>query len=1697
MAASVETKQWSTQVEKTVKGQPPRPEDQPSTVHGEARKANIRTVTPSYKSEFTSSSGDLKLGSSTHLPSANGDYSVRESQEHYKLQIIDPKVRSNANMPLLTSATEPRRQLVNDFPSEHSKRSFLKLAPMEQRRFKSVESRPITTSAYLTESVDRHRDMEASRLKEYLREKEDDANKPWSKPRLPSAGKDNKENQESLRELEQIRHTIETLQKQIHTRSQSMRELNIQSPEGFARDHPPPDPEASPRDTGWLVKRRRNRYLDVVNEANKPPKRARSVGDLSSGRGRRFSVGSASAPWRPIGAQGRSTSTTLPVTTEGDAKETSKEPSTEALQKFDEARIVEERYFAEHRGSYSHHQQRSFSQCSSSGPPPPLPSSQPPQLVAVNISSSAPTSEAPSVADAGVRRPSGDDYSERLMSPVPTKSILKQSFSQQQRAVDQSHFWEQGQRLDYAERLVAPRAQSTTVEIEEASLFHVMQENLRRHRMQRSQTPQHQRYPATSFNGPFFKLEEVPRANGHHQPPQEKPRSQSVAPRLSVTEPSDEHLNYGVEEYSSGAFRRHEGFDESTTNSEFELNRHQEPTENGIVIWPPPSSKPRPRPASAMARSITDPDRIDEFRKQKEMEQEAMRRREVQYMEKLERQRFALQMQQARQEQQFREMKISATHSVPPESFEGKRYYPQEAEDPGQKPQMPEASERRPETQTPQIRVFETRPISSMSSGEWQEPQEGFLQSPMPTWKRTYLLDEGHSMAKNEILTSEEILERDQYDVDLLRRRAAFVEKPETRPEIFRTGLRWQPPPEKPYVWPAHNPPPMSPADFSPPAEQDQEHLWRPVVVDPGFKRERKNFTPHNSPPHSPRRGRGTAPLDDVAKRQTKHLVQPSPDGSHRPKPAFRKSRSTPHGGFFPHAPNAMKIVKKRSSQVQGSPRSPFDVVDQEQRDIEVIHQRNFHSIDDRRRHTRSVGPEQARSDPREGLNDWEKIYDLPPHSSTLTAKEHHANVDVRRRLAQLESSASRMEQRRQQRSAEAHSQAHHRQTSSSSKSGTLLRRVDAAGDLSRQSSHSSMAASGSHRREHRSEYQTQKRLSRLAQATSNPPPPPSYGRARPFVPAPLPPGYRRPSSPQGFRSPQSPPPVGPPGNTKRLIKVVKSAAAQHQHLSMPNPSYRDNFSPAADEGPRKDDDLDDLARRNRELQERAKTRPNDFRLVGSDVYKQEAELPQHLKDQIREMLESRISDTTQSTFQNDRSGYVTDASSATWQFNTSQSFSPRSVVSMNGSAPLKVDTSNLSKTLSRSNAAVQTSHLEKEAKPWPYMPAELGSVADSAQSTMTREYSENFARRVERFNSMPALDRGVDARGTLIKIKDERPRSIMKRRELESKERMMYAEPPREVATRNGGWETTTKIIRPGVTETVQRFEETKRTEEVERRVQRKERKEKKSRSSHRRQEALEWQGGQQGHYRSSSMGRGYSNGYGLPAYESYQQTTTTRRPREAREHEVERQSEFQRFGSNVSNSLRRGEMKYNPNGDVSHNGRVHKSYSTRDVFHEGGRDFDDYSRSQQYSSHHRRNSYSNQPLVEFPPTLPRDSGVPPMPPPHRGGGGPVSGFYRPVQKSRSYADWDNSMRRYDDDMSRLENEFRDSLLMPLPKHGGNMHEKDYRTEQVPGGYESMNRETKVNSGRRLGRDGVPSNFHEASQEYSYKRETESDRPY
>ncbi|VDN92597.1 unnamed protein product [Brugia pahangi] len=179
-------------------------EDRPTIIHGEAQKSVIQSITPNYKSVSERQIQKMDFGSDLNLPEAVGDYKVKETQDHFKLQIIDPKVTSNASMPAYNREI-PRIQRRNlDFPSEHSKRSFLKLEPMQQRKLRAAETRPITTSAYLTESLDRHRDMETSRLKDYLKARENDANKPWDKPQWPGPKATNS-NDQSLKELAEIK----------------------------------------------------------------------------------------------------------------------------------------------------------------------------------------------------------------------------------------------------------------------------------------------------------------------------------------------------------------------------------------------------------------------------------------------------------------------------------------------------------------------------------------------------------------------------------------------------------------------------------------------------------------------------------------------------------------------------------------------------------------------------------------------------------------------------------------------------------------------------------------------------------------------------------------------------------------------------------------------------------------------------------------------------------------------------------------------------------------------------------------------------------------------------------------------------------------------------------------------------------------------------------------------------------------------------------------------------------------------------------------------------------------------------------------------------------------------------------------------------------------------------------------------------
>ncbi|KAK5968649.1 hypothetical protein GCK32_016452 [Trichostrongylus colubriformis] len=145
-----------------------------------------------------------------------------------------------------------------------------------------------------------------------------------------------------------------------------------------------------------------------------------------------------------------------------------------------------------------------------------------PSLIAVNVSTGSPVQQ-PS-QHLKPREPSraseGDDYPERLMSPPPTKeprSIIKQGYY----SSHQSGYMMQSDPLarssDRPETSASQtygdgaayqsRSKPTNFnDLPEEERYRIMQENLERHRRGRAITP---KPPTTSFNGPFFKLEEV------------------------------------------------------------------------------------------------------------------------------------------------------------------------------------------------------------------------------------------------------------------------------------------------------------------------------------------------------------------------------------------------------------------------------------------------------------------------------------------------------------------------------------------------------------------------------------------------------------------------------------------------------------------------------------------------------------------------------------------------------------------------------------------------------------------------------------------------------------------------------------------------------------------------------------------------------------------------------------------------------------------------------------------------------------------------------------------------------------------------------------------------------------------------------------------------------------------------------------
>ncbi|CAB3403660.1 unnamed protein product [Caenorhabditis bovis] len=1058
-------------------------------------------------------------------------------------------------MPHLSSRIpDPRKNAAGDFPSEHSKRSQIKLEPLEQRRFKSTESRPISTSSYLTESVERHREMEASRLKDYLKAKESDANQPWNKPGWPGPKKTN--NDESLRELETMKQ-------------------------------PPQASPISPGESGWLIKMRKNRYLNEASKSNEP-KRYRSMDQLHTPAKEEDPTAT------PHGS----------------------DPLHWQLRKeFHLTKYTERRssYHVESTSSSHHHPPPVRADRAPPSPPPlpptqitvvrptplnkPLSKSQqlyPPGSTEDIASERKPAIRPPektvyenqpippAALNVQERRPAPTkpneiDYPERLMSPPPThqpRSILK-GYSSSQQYYSQTNLSEttltpQQMHPRQSER----RTPTHFEELDEEEKTRIMMENLQRHRNMRSGPHGPREAPPTaSFNGPFFRLEQVSPAPG--QPT----RSHSVDPTR------DGESLHRMREISA---------------SEIELNQHnfhrQDPS---VVIWPPVTEKERKRPNSVLARNLNDPERIEEYQRQKRLEQEAIQRHEEQQLISMSKQIRAMEIQQQRlyeqshgvispvpildsvspyshQSQQPPQQHHQQQHVPPPpppppqqQQLQQPPYYssqqPQSAHDPGNAPQH--------------VQVFETRPISAMSDAI--DPRGDAVSPPNVTWKRTYIVEKPKDIAKNEILTSEELLEKEQYEVDLLKRRETFVEKPVEPPRVHRTGKRWQPPPEKPYVWPTV----QRAASVDPQQRYDDgdEYKWAPVVNDPGFKREEKNFTPLSSPPLSPRRGHGTGPLDDPAKRQTRYVIHPSADGSHRPKPAFKKERATPSGGFYPHAPNAIKVVKKRAQSVQGllSPASSEHV--------EIIHQRNYHRLDyENGNHSklRHHGSDQELHHHRDEVQDWEKIYELPPHSSQIVQKDMPRHVDVQRRLSKFEGSIQNLRAASSQRDLDT---SNHLQFPSPDYDNKGSRYRHAQPQMSRRNSVASTRIDSPSMAQHQHRQQQSSRaesrgMSRaassillspqpagpppqrpttpgaskarnyIARATAPSPTPLSYERARTYVPPPLPPGYRLtdPAPDPRATSPS-------PGHTRKMMRNM-SESTQRLH---PNTTPQGSRAPS------------------------------------------------------------------------------------------------------------------------------------------------------------------------------------------------------------------------------------------------------------------------------------------------------------------------------------------------------------------------------------------------------------------------------------------------------------------------------------------------------------------------------------------------------
>uniref|UniRef100_A0A1I8AYH9 Uncharacterized protein n=1 Tax=Meloidogyne hapla TaxID=6305 RepID=A0A1I8AYH9_MELHA len=410
----------------------------------------------------------------------------------------------------------------------------------------------------------------------------------------------------------------------------------------------------------------------------------------------------------------------------------------------------------------------------------------------------------------------------------PTKSCLKQtpqtSSSPQQQQIGSSSYslhhvgtepdgeiWEDRGEINF------------DLNKQRLALIQQMQKNLEIHK--RHQSPR--RYPAVPFDGPFFRLEEVGNnipntsANGGKIPVPPPPPPQGWTPRHASVYEKSPYNNAEEEEFDESGGR--------------------------VIYWPAPDPKSRlPKQTPPPPKNLRDPELLEEFLRQEQMQKEAEALRMQREAELRDRQFRALQLQLQQQQNHIRAASTSTSN-----------YFPSPPSHP-----LPDYDDYQQQNQqiSKNVRVFETRPISaeeSLTSPEFATNG----QTNRGTWRRTFTLDSRLSREltideRNEILTSDERLIRERFNIDLLKRRESFIEKPEHPPEIQRLGRRWQPPIEQPYKWPTASTTQQQPLSIQTGGDAE-EHRWAPLIREPTFKKETKRFTPEQSPPESPIRGHG------------------------------------------------------------------------------------------------------------------------------------------------------------------------------------------------------------------------------------------------------------------------------------------------------------------------------------------------------------------------------------------------------------------------------------------------------------------------------------------------------------------------------------------------------------------------------------------------------------------------------------------------------------------------------------------------------------------------------------------------------------------------------------------------------------------------------------------------------------------------